>query len=98
APLVGPHSRIKCGVNVVSVALREPVLLAKQCATIDVLSNGRLLPGFGIGSPRGAEWTPMDLCTPTRGRKTAEALETTSRLWPGEALACAGRHFKLTKA
>ena len=34
--------------------MRDPVLLAKQCATIDVLSEGRLLPAFGIGSPRGA--------------------------------------------
>jgi len=80
------------------VALREPVLLAKQCATIDVLSNGRLLPGFGIGSPRGAEWTAMHIDTTTRGRKTDEALEIISRLWSGEALDFNGRHFKLTKA
>jgi len=29
----------------------DPVLLTKQCATIDMLSDGRLLPAFGIGSP-----------------------------------------------
>jgi alkanesulfonate monooxygenase SsuD/methylene tetrahydromethanopterin reductase-like flavin-dependent oxidoreductase (luciferase family) len=78
--------------------MREPVLLAKQCATIDVLSNGRLLPGFGIGSPRGAEWAAMHLDTSTRGRKTDEALEIISRLWAGETLDYAGRHFRLTGA
>jgi probable F420-dependent oxidoreductase len=98
AAIAGRTKRIKFGVNVVSVALREPVLLAKQCATIDVLSNGRLLPGFGIGSPRGAEWTAMHVDTTTRGRKTDEALEIISRLWSGEALDFDGRHFKLTKA
>jgi probable F420-dependent oxidoreductase len=98
AAIAGRTRRIKFGVNVVSVALREPVLLAKQCATIDVLSGGRLLPGFGIGSPRGAEWTAMHLDTTTRGRKTDEALEIISRLWTGEALDYAGRHFQLTKA
>ena len=98
AAIAGRTRRIKFGVNVVSVALREPVLLAKQCATIDVLSGGRLLPGFGIGSPRGAEWTAMHLDTTTRGRKTDEALEIISRLWSGEELDYAGRHFKLTKA
>ena len=98
AAIAGRTRRIKFGVNVVSVALREPVLLAKQCATIDVLSGGRLLPGFGIGSPRGAEWTAMHLDTTTRGRKTDEALEIISRLWTGEALTYDGRHFKLTKA
>lgn len=98
AAIAGRTRRIKFGVNVVSVALREPVLLAKQCATIDVLSGGRMLPGFGIGSPRGAEWTAMHIDTTTRGRKTDEALEIISRLWSGEALDYNGRHFKLTKA
>ncbi len=98
AAIAGRTRRLKFGVNVVSVALREPVLLAKQCATIDVLSNGRLLPGFGIGSPRGGEWTAMHIDTTTRGRKTDEALEIISRLWSGEALDFDGRHFKLTKA
>ena len=98
AAIAGRTRRIKFGVNVVSVALREPVLLAKQCATIDVLSGGRLLPGFGIGSPRGAEWTAMHLDTTTRGRRTDEALEIISRLWSGETLDFQGRHFKLTKA
>ncbi len=98
AAVAGRTRRIKFGVNVVSVAMREPLLLAKQCATIDVLSNGRLLPGFGIGSPRGTEWTAMHLDTTTRGRKTDEALEIISRLWAGEALDYAGKYFKLTKA
>src|ERR1700760_1182846 len=98
AAIAGRTRRIKFGVNVVSVALREPVLLAKQCATIDVLSGGRLLPGFGIGSPRGAEWTAMHIDTSTRGRKTDEALAIIRRLWAGEALDFDGRHFKLTNA
>ena len=51
AAIAGRTRRLKFGINVVSLALRDPVLLAKQCATIDVLSQGRLLPAFGIGSP-----------------------------------------------
>jgi probable F420-dependent oxidoreductase len=98
AAIAGRTRRIKFGVNVVSVAMREPVLLAKQCATIDMLSSGRLLPGFGIGSPRGGEWTAMHLDASTRGRKTDEALEIISRLWAGEVLDYDGRHFKLTQA
>ncbi|HEY1413312.1 MAG TPA: LLM class flavin-dependent oxidoreductase [Rhodopila sp.] len=98
AAIAGRTRRIKFGVNVVSVALREPVLLARQCATIDVLSGGRLLPGFGIGSPRGAEWTAMHIDTTTRGRKTDEALEIIRRLWAGEALDFEGRHFRLSNA
>lgn len=97
AAIAGRTRRMKFGVNVVSVAMRDPVLLAKQCATIDVLSEGRLLPGFGIGSPRGPEWTAMHLDPTTRGRRTDEALEIIARLWTGEALDYAGKHFQLTK-
>ena len=56
AALAGATRRIKFGMNVASVGLRDPLLLAKQCATIDFLSNGRLLPAFGVGSPRAPEW------------------------------------------
>ncbi len=98
AAIAGRTRRIKFGVNVVSVAMREPVLLAKQCATIDVLSGGRLLPGFGIGSPRGPEWMTMHLDPSTRGRKTDEALEIIGRLWAGEKLDYEGKHYRLTGA
>ena len=40
----------------------------------------------------------MHIDTTTRGRKTDEALEIISRLWAGEALDFAGRHFRLSKA
>ncbi len=98
AAIAGRTRRIKFGVNVVSVAMRDPVLLAKQCATLDFLSGGRLLPGFGIGSPRGPEWTAMHLDPKTRGRKTDEALEIITRLWSGEKLDFPGKHFQLTGA
>jgi probable F420-dependent oxidoreductase len=98
AAIAGRTRRVKFGVNVVSVAMREPVLLAKQCATIDMLSSGRLLPGFGIGSPRGPEWTAMHLDPSTRGRRTDEALEIIGRLWAGEKLDYEGKHYRLTGA
>ena len=41
AALAGRTRRMKFGMNVVSLAFRDPVLLAKQCATIDMLSDGR---------------------------------------------------------
>ena len=68
AALAGRTRRIKFGMNVVSLALRDPVLVAKQCATIDVLSEGRLLPAFGIGSPRAPEWAALHVDTRTRHR------------------------------
>ncbi len=76
-----PHAPHQVRRQRLSLAFRDPVLLAKQCATIDVLSEGRLLPAFGIGSPLGPEWQTMHFDTKTRGRKTDEGLEIIRRLW-----------------
>src|SRR5205814_1610465 len=69
AAIAGRTRRIKFGVNVVAAALRDPVLLAKQCATIDVLSEGRMLPAFGIGSPRGSRSAAATTLTPNLMRR-----------------------------
>ena len=98
AALAGRTRRLRFGMNVVSLALRDPVLLAKQCATIDVLSEGRLLPAFGIGSPLGPEWTALDIDTKTRGRRTDESLEIIARLWREESVDFEGRHYRLKGA
>jgi len=98
AALAGRTRRLKFGMNVLSLALRDPVLVAKQCATIDVLSEGRLLPAFGIGSPRGPEWAALHIDTRTRGARTDEALAVIRRLWHEERVDFAGEHFRLTGA
>src|ERR1700761_9338514 len=95
AALAGRTRRMKFGMNVVSLAFRDPVLLAKQCATIDVLSEGRLLPAFGIGSPLGPEWEALGVDTKTRGRKTDECLEIIRRLWREDQVDFDGAFYKL---
>jgi probable F420-dependent oxidoreductase len=98
AALAGRTRRLKFGVNVLSLAFRDPVLLAKQCATIDVLSEGRLLPAFGIGSPLAPEWQTLNVDTKTRGRKTDEGLEIIGRLWREDEVDFAGVHYRLSGA
>jgi len=98
AALAGRTRRLKFGVNVLSLAFRDPVLVAKQCATIDFLSEGRLLPAFGIGSPLGPEWRTLDIDTKTRGRKTDEGLEIIRRLWSEDAVDFVGVHYRLSGA
>jgi probable F420-dependent oxidoreductase len=98
AALAGRTRRLKFGMNVLSLAQRDPVLVAKQCATIDVLSEGRLLPAFGIGSPLGPEWKALGLDTKSRGKRMDECLEIVSRLWREEKVDFAGVHFRLEGA
>lgn len=98
AAVAGRTRRLKIGVNVLSLGLRDPLTVAKQCATIDVLSEGRLLPGFGIGSKRAPEWAALGRDFAAAGRQTDEALEVIRRLWSGAPVTFAGRHVRLTEA
>jgi len=98
AALAGRTRRLKFGMNVLSLAQRDPVLVAKQCATVDMLSGGRLLPAFGVGSDRSPEWTAMHLDPKVRGAKTDEALEIIRRLWTEDKVDFSGKHYQLTGA
>jgi probable F420-dependent oxidoreductase len=98
AALAGRTRRLKFGMNVLSLSQRDPVLVAKQCATIDVLSEGRLLPQFGVGSDRAPEWATMNLDMKTRGARMDEGLEIIRRLWTEDKVDFAGQHYRLSGA
>ena len=98
AALAGRTQRIKFGMNVASVGLREPLLLAKQCATIDVLSEGRLLPAFGIGAIRAPDWAATGTDTRGRGRRTDEGLELIARLWTEDSVDFEGEFYRYSGA
>ena len=74
AALAGATESIRFGMNVASIALRDPLLTVKQCATIDFLSGGRLLPAFGIGSALSRDYVATGTPTKGRGKKADEAL------------------------
>lgn len=93
AALAGCTERIKFGMNAVVASLRDPLLLAKQCATIDFLSRGRLLPVFGVGVEGDPVWKATGRDPAERGRRADEALEIAQRLWRGEELHYAGRFY-----
>ena len=91
AALAGATKRIKFGMNVASLGLRDPVVTAKQCATIDVLSDGRLLPAFGLGSTRSRDYSATGIATRRRGKRMDEAMQIMSRLWVEEVGDVRGR-------
>ncbi len=98
AAIAGATKRIKFGMNVASAALRDPLVLAKQCATIDYLSSGRLLPAFGIGTESAPEWRATGLDTRGRGKRTDEALDIIAGLWRGHPVTLHGQYFRYTNA
>jgi probable F420-dependent oxidoreductase len=98
ATLAGATERIKFGMNAVVASLRDPLVLAKQCATIDFLSGGRLLPVFGVGVEADPVWKATGRDPAGRGRRADEALEIAQRLWRGEAVDFTGRCYRYAGA
>jgi probable F420-dependent oxidoreductase len=98
AAVAGATERLKFGMNVTVVTFRDPLVLAKQCATIDFLSNGRLLPAFGVGPAAAPEFRAAHWPTAGRGARADEALELMARLWTGEPVSHQGRFFHFREA
>ena len=98
AALAGRTERIKFGMNVLSLGWREPVQTAKACATIDFLSEGRLLPAFGVGSARSRDFTATGLGSRGRGERTDEALAILTELWRDGRSDHQGAHYRLDGA
>lgn len=98
AALAGRTRRLKFGMNVASLGLRDPVLMAKACGTIDVLSEGRLLPAFGVGSAVSRDYAATGTPTRGRGERAAEGLEIISRLWTEDKVNFTGKHYQLVDA
>lgn len=85
-------TRVRLGTAILLAALRTPVVLAKQLATLDVLSGGRLDLGVGVGWQR-QEYEACGLEFSERGAILDECLEICRRLWTEPSVtADIGRH------
>jgi probable F420-dependent oxidoreductase len=73
-------SRIRLGTAILLAALRRPAVLAKQLATLDVLSQGRIDLGVGVGWQR-EEYEAAGLSFKDRGRLLDHTLEVCQTLW-----------------
>ncbi len=98
AAIAGATRRLKFGMNVVLLPLRDPLVLANECATIDYLSDGRLLPAFGVGAPNAPEWRATGRDPRGRGAMADEMIDLMTRLWEEDEVTFAGDHFQYEKA
>src|ERR687895_2717921 len=85
AMAAGATQRLRLMTSIVIGPARETTLLARQAATIDVLSGGRLTLGIGIGV-RENDYLATGFDFHRRGRRAEEQLPILRRLWSGAAL------------
>jgi len=90
----GHEQRLKIGTTMVLPG-RNPVRLAKQLATLDRLSGGRLLVTFVLGLRLAAELDAMGLRAGDRGRQLDEVLPLLRRLWTEDGVDHVGESWNL---
>jgi probable F420-dependent oxidoreductase len=87
-------TKLKFGTSVLVVPGRNPVVLAKELATLDRLSGGRLLPAFGLGVADPHEQQAFGVARGDRAKIFNEVLPLLRRLWTEDAVDHDGTFFR----
>ncbi|GAB2656009.1 LLM class flavin-dependent oxidoreductase [Kribbella swartbergensis] len=89
-------SRIKLGPLVTPVARRRPEQLARQVATLDAMSGGRVIFGAGLGGPIEDEFGSFGDETDPKvlAERLDEGLDLLAQYWSGETVNHQGRHYR----
>jgi probable F420-dependent oxidoreductase len=96
AAIASATERIRIGTMVTPLARRRPVKVARETATLDRLSGGRLTLGVGLGEDRfGSEYsmTGEELDQRRRAGMLDEALDILTAAWSGEPVQHRGEHY-----
>jgi probable F420-dependent oxidoreductase len=83
AYLAGLTTTIKLGTGILILPQRNPVVLAKECATLDAMSGGRLLLGIGVGWLE-EEFDAIGIPFAERGPRTDDNVAAMRALWSGD--------------
>lgn len=92
-------TRIRFGTTLTPLSRRRPWVLARQTATLDNLSGGRLVLSVGLGEPAETEFAYFgeDPEARVRAEKLDEGLDILAGLWSGKRFGYQGKHFRIEK-
>lgn len=89
--------RMRIGPMITSLARRRPWKVARETASLDLLSGGRLIMGVGLGSPPSLDFGSFGEPTDDkiRAQKMDEGLAILDGLWTGEPFSFHGQHYQV---
>ncbi len=96
ARLAAESGDMRLVTGILLLPLLNPVYVAEELATLDVVTEGRVIMGLGVGY-RDAEFEAFGVAKAERGARFAEALEVIKHLWTDEEVAFEGRFFHIPK-
>jgi probable F420-dependent oxidoreductase len=85
-------TKLKFSTGVVILPQRNPLYLAKQLATLDLLSKGRLMLGIGSGWMK-EEFDSLGIDYHARGARTDESIQAMRAIWREDVATFHGKHF-----
>lgn len=97
ARLSGETETLRLNAGIILLSLHKPLDIAEQLATIDIMSNGRLIVGAALGY-REVEFKAFGTTTKERGKRLDENLVALKRLWSEDTVTMTGSHFELDGA
>jgi len=100
AAIAQATTRIRLGPMVAALPRRRPAKLARETASLDRLSDGRLILGVGLGWPSEADfgWFGDEVDLARRGAMVDESLAILEGLWRGEPFTFVGEHYRVGEA
>lgn len=90
----GRTTKLKFGMSVMVLPGRNPVVLAKELATLATMSGGRLLPAFGLGAVEPIEQQAFGVQRTERAKLFDEALTVMRKCWTGQKFDHNGERFQ----
>ena len=93
AAIAARTQRLKFGPSVMMLPLRHPIAVAREVATLDYLSGGRMIMAVGLGADE-KEADAFNVPRKRRGSMTDEGVDVMRKLWAGPNVSHHGRHYQ----
>jgi len=96
--IAGRLRKMKLGTSTLVLPTRNPIVLAKELATLDFLSHGRLFPAIGLGGDESKDLQALGVNKKERAGRTDEMIVLMRRLWTEENVTFKGKFFSVQDA
>jgi probable F420-dependent oxidoreductase len=90
-------SKVNLGTCIIDMVFHNPVTLAREFTTIDILSDGRVVCGFGIGWSKD-EYLAANIPYEKRGERADEILQAMKKIWTEDIVEFDGKFYKIPKS
>jgi len=87
-------NKIALGTSVMDMLFHNPVVLARRFATLDVLSEGRSIAGFGIGWSKD-EYQVSNIPFQNRGKRADELIQVLKKIWTDDVVEFKGTYYSI---